>query len=186
MIERLLRNLYGEGMETTAAHSLYASAQHAPISSFVRPDHLLHSAEDSEQDELDQDVLNHTEEQTELAPPSAKQPYTSLSLNASVGTSQLGRWNDGAWRLDAACATMDTLIFFPIGETGPATPQVQLAKKICASCPVREECLEFAIATIQNDGIWGGTTEDERRLIKRARRVNARKAAQQAAQSATA
>jgi WhiB family transcriptional regulator, redox-sensing transcriptional regulator len=88
--------------------------------------------------------------------------------------------------MDAACSTMDTLIFFPIGETGPAAPQVSLAKKICASCPVREQCLEFAIATIQNDGIWGGTTEDERRLIKRARRAAARKAAARAAQNAAA
>lgn len=72
---------------------------------------------------------------------------------------------------------MDTLIFFPIGETGPATGQVNLAKAACAACSVREECLEFAIATIQNDGVWGGTTEDERRLIKRARRAAARRAA---------
>ncbi len=76
---------------------------------------------------------------------------------------------------------MDTRIFFPIGETGPATRQVNLAKAACAACPVREECLEFAIATIQNDGVWGGTTEDERRLIKRARRAAARRAAARAA-----
>jgi WhiB family transcriptional regulator, redox-sensing transcriptional regulator len=76
---------------------------------------------------------------------------------------------------------MDTRIFFPIGETGPASRQVSLAKAACAACPVREECLEFAIATIQNDGVWGGTTEDERRLIKRARRAAARRAAAQVA-----
>jgi WhiB family transcriptional regulator, redox-sensing transcriptional regulator len=112
-----------------------------------------------------------------LAPISPQQPNTNLSLSSAVGSSQLGRWNDGTWRTEAACSTMDTLIFFPIGETGPAAPQVALAKKVCTSCPVREQCLEFAIATIQNDGIWGGTTEDERRLIKRARRAAARKAA---------
>jgi WhiB family transcriptional regulator, redox-sensing transcriptional regulator len=116
--------------------------------------------------------------------PSAQQPNTSLSLQNVAGSSRLGRWNDGTWRLDAACEGMDTLIFFPIGETGPAAPQVALAKKICASCPVREECLEFSIATIQNDGIWGGTTEDERRLIKRARRAAARKAAARQAAAA--
>jgi WhiB family transcriptional regulator, redox-sensing transcriptional regulator len=109
--------------------------------------------------------------------PSSSQPNTSLSLTVSAGSSQLGRWNESTWRADAACNGMDTLIFFPIGETGPALPQVNLARKICGSCPVKDECLEFAIATIQNDGIWGGTTEDERRLIKRARRAAARRAA---------
>jgi WhiB family transcriptional regulator, redox-sensing transcriptional regulator len=166
-------------MESTVALAPYAPAQHAPISSFVRQDldHLDH---------LDHGADVRDEEEPQLPPPSAKQPDTNLSLNSAVGSSRLARWNDGTWRVDAACATMDTLIFFPIGETGPAAPQVVLAKKICASCPVREECLEFAIATIQNDGIWGGTTEDERRLIKRARRVIARKAAARAAENAAA
>jgi WhiB family transcriptional regulator, redox-sensing transcriptional regulator len=122
----------------------------------------------------------------EVLTPTPQQPNTTLSLNNVAGSSRLGRWNDGTWRLDAACDGMDTLIFFPIGETGPAAPQVKLAKTICASCPVREECLEFAIATIQNDGIWGGTTEDERRLIKRARRAAARKAAARAAAASAA
>jgi WhiB family transcriptional regulator, redox-sensing transcriptional regulator len=119
-----------------------------------------------------------------LPVPTPQQPHTSLLIQQTNGSSRLARWNDSAWRLDAACAHMDTLIFFPVGETGPVTGQVELAKKICASCPVREQCLEFAIATIQNDGIWGGTTEDERRLIKRARRAAARRAAAQSAQSA--
>ena len=134
-------------------------------------------------------VIIHTPLSQDVAEPlvpSAQQPNTTLSLHNVAGSSRLGRWNDGTWRLDAACDGMDTLIFFPIGETGPAAPQVALAKRICASCPVREECLEFSIATIQNDGIWGGTTEDERRLIKRARRAAARKAAAREAAAATA
>jgi WhiB family transcriptional regulator, redox-sensing transcriptional regulator len=109
--------------------------------------------------------------------PTSSQPNTTLSLSVTADSSQLGRWNQSTWRNDAACTGMDTLIFFPIGETGPALPQVNLARKVCSSCPVKDECLEFAIATIQNDGIWGGTTEDERRLIKRARRAAARRAA---------
>jgi WhiB family transcriptional regulator, redox-sensing transcriptional regulator len=115
-----------------------------------------------------------------------QQPNSSLSLALVPGSSRLGRWDQADWRDTAACAGMDTLIFFPIGETGPALPTVELAKRVCASCPVREECLEFAIATIQNDGIWGGTTEDERRLIKRARRAAARRAAAAAAASSAA
>ena len=109
--------------------------------------------------------------------PPDQTPQNPQNAQTTQSSSRFARWNDGTWRLDAACAHMDTLIFFPIGETGPVTQQVELARKICASCPVREQCLEFAIATIQNDGIWGGTTEDERRLIKRARRAAARRAA---------
>ncbi len=112
----------------------------------------------------------------------ASVPFEVLGAPAALltienGSSRLARWNDGTWRENAACAHMDTLIFFPVGETGAMARQVDLAKQICASCPAREQCLEFAIATIQNDGIWGGTTEDERRLIKRARRAAARCAA---------
>ncbi len=109
------------------------------------------------------------------------QPFSGLFEVSSGGSSRLARWNTGTWREDAACAGMDTRIFFPIGETGTALHQVVLAKAACAACPVREECLEFAIATIQNDGVWGGTTEDERRLIKRSRRAIARRAAALAA-----
>lgn len=105
------------------------------------------------------------------------QPFSSLFEVSSGGSSRLARWNSATWRDEAACIGMDTRIFFPIGETGTALHQVLLAKQTCAACPVREECLEFAIATIQNDGVWGGTTEDERRLVKRARRAAARRAA---------
>jgi WhiB family transcriptional regulator, redox-sensing transcriptional regulator len=111
--------------------------------------------------------------------PTPQSPYSGLYELNAAGSSRLARWNDATWRDDAACAGMDTRIFFPIGETGPAARQVTLAKAACAACPVRDECLEFAIATIQNDGVWGGTTEDERRLIKRSRRAKARRAAAQ-------
>jgi WhiB family transcriptional regulator, redox-sensing transcriptional regulator len=175
-------------METTVALPSFtgfgSSAHvHSPGVVSIIHTHSTAHTDDHSNDHSDPHTDDHADTSDEhdleprLAPPSAQQPNTNLSLSSAVGSSQLGRWNDGTWRLDAACSTMDTLIFFPIGETGPATPQVTLAKKICASCPVREQCLEFAIATIQNDGIWGGTTEDERRLIKRARRAAARKAA---------
>lgn len=73
------------------------------------------------------------------------------------------------WRSNAACTTEDPELFFPIGTTGPAVDQASEAKKICARCDVREECLEFALATNQDAGVWGGLTEDERRTLKRAR-----------------
>ena len=52
-------------------------------------------------------------------------------------------------------------------------PDIELAKAICATCPVQQECLDFALKTRQEFGIWGGTTEDERRALARAaRKVN--------------
>lgn len=73
------------------------------------------------------------------------------------------------WRTRAACSTEDPELFFPIGTTGPAIDQVEAAKRVCAGCAVREDCLEFALASNQEAGIWGGLTEDERRTLKRAR-----------------
>ncbi|MEY3020100.1 MAG: hypothetical protein RLZZ272_1084 [Actinomycetota bacterium] len=73
------------------------------------------------------------------------------------------------WRTRAACSTEDPELFFPIGTTGPAVEQVEAAKRVCAGCVVREDCLEFALASNQEAGIWGGLTEDERRTLKRAR-----------------
>lgn len=73
------------------------------------------------------------------------------------------------WRDDAACRDEDPELFFPIGTTGIAHEQVNAAKRICARCPVQEECLEFALASNQDAGIWGGLTEDERRTLKRSR-----------------
>lgn len=73
------------------------------------------------------------------------------------------------WRTRAACSTEDPELFFPIGTTGPAIDQVEAAKRVCSGCSVREDCLEFALASNQEAGIWGGLTEDERRTLKRAR-----------------
>ncbi len=73
------------------------------------------------------------------------------------------------WRSNAACVDEDPELFFPIGTTGPAVEQADAAKRICMQCHAREECLEFAIATNQDAGVWGGLTEDERRTLKRAR-----------------
>ena len=71
------------------------------------------------------------------------------------------------WRSNAACVDEDPELFFPIGTTGPAVEQADAAKRICAGCDAREECLEFAIATNQDAGVWGGLTEDEREEMRR-------------------
>jgi WhiB family redox-sensing transcriptional regulator len=80
------------------------------------------------------------------------------------------------WRSQAACTTEDPELFFPIGTTGLAVDQVDEAKRVCARCPVREDCLEYALASNQDAGIWGGLTEDERRTLKRARQRRRRMA----------
>jgi WhiB family redox-sensing transcriptional regulator len=71
------------------------------------------------------------------------------------------------WRINAACRDTDPELFFPIGTTGPAVDQIESAKGVCIGCMARCDCLDFAIATNQDSGVWGGTTEDERRTIRR-------------------
>jgi WhiB family redox-sensing transcriptional regulator len=74
-----------------------------------------------------------------------------------------------SWRESAACRFLDTELFFPIGKAGRAIEEIRRAKTVCASCPVRQPCLAFALDTHQGYGIWGGYDEDERRLLFRQR-----------------
>ena len=73
------------------------------------------------------------------------------------------------WRDRAACLDEDPELFFPIGSTGPAVHQEIEAKQVCGRCPVREQCLTWALEAGQDHGVWGGLTEDERRSLKRRR-----------------
>ena len=77
------------------------------------------------------------------------------------------------WVQQALCRDEDPELFFPIGSTGPAALQVEQAKAICFACPVRVDCLEWALATAQDAGVWGGVSEEERRALRRARRREA-------------
>lgn len=81
------------------------------------------------------------------------------------------------WVNRAKCREEDPELFFPIGSTGPAAIQVEAAKSVCTACSVRAECLEWALTTGQDAGVWGGLSEDERRALRRARRREARIAA---------
>ncbi|MFF0337927.1 WhiB family transcriptional regulator [Streptomyces fimicarius] len=83
------------------------------------------------------------------------------------------------WRTRAACRVEDPDLFFPIGTTGPAVAQAEEAKAVCRRCPVMERCLDWALESGQDYGVWGGTDEEERRRIKRriARRRQANKTA---------
>jgi WhiB family transcriptional regulator, redox-sensing transcriptional regulator len=74
---------------------------------------------------------------------------------------------DRKWRSAAACRSADPELFFPISAVGKALEQVAEAKAICARCPVRRQCLAFALRTRQAHGIWGGLTEEERAFIRR-------------------
>jgi WhiB family redox-sensing transcriptional regulator len=74
------------------------------------------------------------------------------------------------WVHRARCTTEDPELFFPIGTAGPAAVQIERARSVCMQCPVRVECLEWAIATAQDAGVWGGTSEEERRALRRARK----------------
>jgi WhiB family redox-sensing transcriptional regulator len=68
---------------------------------------------------------------------------------------------------DAACRGADTSVFFPVSDSF-----ADEAKAICATCPVSEQCLEYAVETHQPDGVWGGLTPIERhRLVRRRQRV---------------
>lgn len=77
------------------------------------------------------------------------------------------------WRGRAACRREDPELFFPIGRDDVERPEVDAAKEVCARCPVLDECLAYALATRQPDGIWGGLTTTERRALAR-RRARAR------------
>lgn len=72
------------------------------------------------------------------------------------------------WRAQASCQDTDPDLFFPVGTTGPAIEQIANAKAVCDACPVKEPCLEFALSTNQDSGVWGGTSEEERRKLRRA------------------
>lgn len=78
--------------------------------------------------------------------------------------------NEQHWRDRAACLGSDTDIFFPAPKGGRISSRanVQKAKSICTACPVKVECLEYAVDTYQMLGIWGGKTSMERRADRRA------------------
>ena len=81
------------------------------------------------------------------------------------------------WRAASACSDTDPSLFFPVGTTGPALEQIAAAKAVCDTCEAKEPCLQFALSTNQDSGVWGGTSERQRRRIIRARTKAAREAA---------
>ena len=71
-----------------------------------------------------------------------------------------------AWMRDGNCRAYPPAVFFPSDGAG-----VDHARRICATCPVVEPCLEYALVNRVDHGVWGGCSERERRRIAKARRI---------------
>jgi WhiB family redox-sensing transcriptional regulator len=74
------------------------------------------------------------------------------------------------WRAAGACLSADPDLFFPVATGAAAHKEAARAQRVCAGCQVRQECLDFAMRHGETDGIWGGTTPDERLRARRQRR----------------
>lgn len=94
----------------------------------------------------------------------AKGIHTTTSASGVSGRGSTVVAESEAWRKDAVCASVDPEIWFPERGSNGAD-----AKMICATCPVRVECLHDAISNGMTDGIWGGMNPAERRAVSSGR-----------------
>lgn len=67
----------------------------------------------------------------------------------------------------AACIGEDPELFFPTGAGGPGFQQIEAAATVCRRCPIQADCYQYAIATKQEYGVWGGYYADELRARRR-------------------
>jgi WhiB family redox-sensing transcriptional regulator len=74
---------------------------------------------------------------------------------------------DHDWQEEARCVTFDPELFFPVGISERARDQTRMAKRVCDMCDVKNQCLQYALDNNEDSGVWGGLSEDERRLLKR-------------------
>jgi len=105
-------------------------------------------------------------------------PYAGLVVHEELPVAPVDTWTeswtapldenpgDESWRRAALCAETDPEAFFP--EKGGSTRE---AKRVCAGCPVRLQCLEYALGNDERFGIWGGLSERERRRLRLSRRI---------------
>lgn len=84
----------------------------------------------------------------------------------TLGPTQLAAELVADWRAQAACSGYPNMLFFPSSD-GADDLRVEKAKGVCAVCPVIDDCLEYALETNQRSGIWGGTSEKERKSLRR-------------------
>jgi WhiB family redox-sensing transcriptional regulator len=102
-------------------------------------------------------------------------PHNSRGVHVSNLASTLAlAAADDVWRDHALCRDTDPELFFPVGTTGQALVSQDHAKRVCHECTVQQACLDYALDTNQDSGIWGGLTEEERRSIRRKRAADAR------------
>jgi WhiB family redox-sensing transcriptional regulator len=71
------------------------------------------------------------------------------------------------WMEHAACRETDAEMFFPVGTTGASLEQINRAVAICSVCNALDQCLNFALQTNQEFGVWGGYAEDDRRRLRK-------------------
>jgi WhiB family redox-sensing transcriptional regulator len=75
---------------------------------------------------------------------------------------------DDAWQVKAACRGPQATVFFPpssFERKDEKLDRERRAKAICATCPVKRPCLDYAMRTREQHGIWGGLSESERKRI---------------------
>ena len=87
------------------------------------------------------------------------------------------------WRAEGACRTADPNLFFPVAVGAVANRQIAKAQRICAGCPVRQQCLDFALRAPEPAGVWGGTTPEQRIRARRARARRAPRVTREAAEA---
>ena len=88
-----------------------------------------------------------------------------MTTTTRLATTPASPLND--WGPDGLCRQADSEIFFPEGVGGAVTKAVREAKRVCGRCPVREECLAWAVRTGQGYGVWGGLSRNERKALVR-------------------
>lgn len=101
-------------------------------------------------------------------------PYAGPPLDDTYGRPS---WNslifaykpepDMSWLLKAACRGMGPDLFFPDPRDGATSVE---AKKVCAGCPVRVQCLDYAVEHLEDHGVWGGMTQKGILKVRRARK----------------
>ena len=93
----------------------------------------------------------------------------SMTEVRTLSPSRLASLRDWQWQSNAACRGSDTATFYhPEHERGPSRVRRELrAKAFCASCPVVDSCLRWALETREPYGVWGGLSVEEREQVLR-------------------